>query len=54
MKVAKEGIEGLVTALGRFVEEDESAEMANYQTLAQRVVDALVETPSLQVSLPHG
>ena len=27
--------------------------MANYQALAQRVVDALVETPGLQVSLHH-
>lgn len=51
MKVAKEEIVGLVTALGMFVEEDEAAEMANYQALAQRVVDALVETPGLQVSL---
>jgi hypothetical protein len=53
MKVAKEEIVGLVTALGMFVEEDEAAEMANYQALAQRVVDALVETPGLQVSLHH-
>ena len=53
MKVAKEEIVGLVTALGMFVEEDEAAEMANYQVLAQQVVDALVETPGLQVSLHH-
>ena len=53
MKVAKEEIVGLVTALGMFVEEDEAAEMAYYESLAQRVVDALVETPGLQVSLQH-
>ena len=53
MKVAKEEIVGLVTALGMFLEEDESAEMASYHALAQRVVDALVETPGLGVSLQH-
>ena len=53
MKVAKEEIVGLVTALGMFVEEDEAAEMAHYQALGQRVVDALVETPGLLVSVQH-
>ncbi len=53
MKVAKEEIVGLVTALGMFVEEDEATEMAYFESLAQRVVDALVETPGLQVSLQH-
>ena len=36
MKVAKEEIVGLVTALGMFVEEDEAAEMGHYPALAQR------------------
>lgn len=36
MKVSKEEIVGLVTALGMFVEEDEAAEMAHYPELAQR------------------
>jgi L-seryl-tRNA(Ser) seleniumtransferase len=53
MKVAKEEIVGLVTALDAFLQEDENAEMTAYQELAQRVVDALVETPGLEVSLEH-
>ena len=53
MKVAKEEILGLVTALAMFVEEDEAAEMAGYRALAQRVVDSLVEVPGLQISLQH-
>ena len=53
MKVAKEEIVGLVTALGMFLEEDEEAEMAHYRGLAQRVVDSLVEVPGLRVSLQH-
>jgi L-seryl-tRNA(Ser) seleniumtransferase len=53
MKVAKEEIIGLVTALATFVEEDEQAEMRAYRELAQQVVDALVETPGLDVSLEH-
>ena len=53
MKVAKEEIIGLITALATFVEEDEQAEMRAYRELAQRVVDALVETPGLDVSLKH-
>ncbi len=36
MNVAKGEIVGMVTALGIFVEEDEAAEMAYYQALAQR------------------
>ena len=53
MKVAKEEIIGLVTALATFVEEDEQAEMRAYRELVQQVVDALVETPGLDVSLEH-
>lgn len=53
MKVAKEEILGLVTALTMFVAEDEAAEMAFYRSLAQRVVDSLVEVPGLRISLQH-
>ncbi len=52
-KVAKEEIVGLVTALSMFVEEDEAAEMARYRSLAQRVVDSLIEVPGLNISLEH-
>ena len=53
MKVAKEEILGLVTALEMFVAEDEAAEMAFYRSLAQRVVDGLVEIPGLRITLQH-
>ena len=53
MKVAKEEVVGLVTALAMFVDEDEDAEMAYYRGLAQRVVDSLVEVPNLNVTLEH-
>ena len=53
MKVAKEEIVGLVTALTAFVQEDEDTETAAYEALAQRIVDAFVETPGLEVSLKH-
>ena len=52
-KVAKEEIVGLVTALSMFVEEDEGAEMAFYRSLAQRVVDSLIEVPNLNITLEH-
>ena len=53
MKVAKEEIVGLVTALELFVEEDEEAEMDRYRSIVQQVVDALAEVPGLEVSLEH-
>ena len=53
MKVAKEEIVGLVTALSMFVDEDEEAEMAWYRSLAQRVVDSLIEVPGLNITLEH-
>ena len=53
MKVAKEEIVGLVTALELFVQEDEEAEMARYRGIAQQVVDALAEVPGLEISLEH-
>ena len=53
MKVAKEEIIGLVASLAAFVEEDEDAEMAAYRAMSQQVVDALVETPGLSVTLEH-
>ena len=53
MKVSKEEIVGFLTALDLFVEEDEEVEMARLRRLAQRVVDALIEIPGLQVTVEH-
>ena len=53
MKVAKEEIVGLVTALELFVGEDEEEEMRRYRDMAQRVVDALVEVPGLESAVVH-
>lgn len=53
MKVAKEEIMGLVTALRLFDEEDEEAETARFREMSQRVVDALFKVPGLRVSLQH-
>ena len=54
MKVAKEEILGLATALAMFVDEDEDAEMAYYHTLARRVVDSLsAAVPGLNIGLEH-
>ena len=53
MKVAKEEVIGLVASLSAFVEEDEEAETAVYRGMMQQVVDALVETPGLEVTLAH-
>ncbi len=51
MKVSKEEVVGLVTALELFVEEDEVAEFEGYRQLLQPVVDALVEIPGISVSV---
>ena len=53
MKVAKEEVVGLVTALTMFLEEDEEAEMRAYRVQAQQVVDALSEVPGLKITLEH-
>ena len=53
MKVAKEEIVGLITALRIFVEEDESAENRRYREMCRRAVDALIEVPGLEVSVEH-
>lgn len=53
MKVAKEEVVGLITALERFVEEDEEQEMRDYAAIAQRAVDAFAEMPGLEVGLEH-
>ena len=53
MKVAKEEIVGLVAALRIFVEEDEEAETERYMASCQRVVDALIEVPGLEVSVKY-
>ena len=53
MKVSKEEIVGLVTALELFVKEDEDEETRRYTRMVQRVVDALSEVPGLDVSMVH-
>ena len=51
MKVAKEEIVGLVTALRIFAEEDEGAETRRLDRSAQSVVDALFEVPGLDIAV---
>jgi L-seryl-tRNA(Ser) seleniumtransferase len=53
MKVAKEEIIGLITALRIFVEEDEEAEMRRFRQMSRSVVDALIEVPGLKVTLEY-
>ena len=53
MKIAKEEIMGLVTALRIFNEEDEAAETVRYREKVQQVVDALIEVPGIRVSVQH-
>ena len=53
MKVAKEEVVGLVTALTMFLDGDEEAEMREYRVLAEQVVDALKEVPGLEITLEH-
>jgi seryl-tRNA(Sec) selenium transferase len=53
MKVAKESIVGLLRALQLFVDEDEEAESRLYTDMCQQVVDALIESPGLQLSVGH-
>ncbi len=53
MKVAKEEIMGLLTALHIFLEEDEGAENERYTQMMRQVVHALAKVPGLQVSVQH-
>ena len=53
MKVSKEEIMGLITAIQIFLSEDEEAENARYSEMCNRVVDALVEVPGIRVSVEH-
>ena len=53
MKVAKEEIIGLVEALQIFVDEDEEAENQRLREMSQQVVDALIESPGLEISVKH-
>ena len=53
MKVAKEEIIGLISALRIFVDEDEEAETSRYREMCQQVVDALIEVPGLRVTVEH-
>ena len=53
MKVSKEEIIGFVTALELFIQEDEEAEMDRFRKKAQKIVDALIEIPDLQLTVEH-
>ncbi|MDA1348965.1 MAG: aminotransferase class V-fold PLP-dependent enzyme [Chloroflexi bacterium] len=53
MKVSKEEIVGLITAIKVFLNEDEEAETARYTEMCRQAVDALVEIPGVTVSLEH-
>ena len=53
MKVAKEEIIGLITALQVFVTEEEEAEMKRFREIIQTVVDALFETPGIDATVEH-
>ena len=53
MKVSKEEIIGLITAIRVFLNEDEEAENARYAEMCRRAVDALVEIPGVAVSLEY-
>ena len=53
MKVAKEEIIGLLSALEMFVNEDEEAENRRYLEMCQTAVDALIEIPGLTVTTEH-
>lgn len=53
MKVAKEEIIGLITALQVFVQEDEDEVNSRFKSMSQTVVDALTEIPGLHLSVEH-
>ena len=53
MKVSKEEIIGLITALEIFVKEDEQAETDRYYAMGQAVTDALENIPGLEVRVKH-
>ena len=53
MKVAKEEIVGLLTALELFVAEDEQEETRRYGQMMGRVLDVLAEVPGLEVTVEH-
>ncbi len=53
MKVAKEEIIGLITALRIFAGEDEEAETRAYIRMCRQAVDALVEVPGVEATVEH-
>ena len=53
MKVSKEDIVGLITALEFFLEQDEEEQMLRWKRMAQQVVDALTEIPGIHLSVEH-
>ena len=52
-KVAKEEVIGLIRSLQIFVSEDEEAETRHYHRMCQKVVDAFIEIPGLDISLEY-
>lgn len=53
LKVAKEEIIGLIEALNIFINEDEESENKKYNKMCQKIVDALIEIPGLEVTVEH-
>jgi L-seryl-tRNA(Ser) seleniumtransferase len=53
MKVSKEEIIGLITAIKVFMNEDEELENARYAEMCQSAVDVLKDIPGLKVSVEH-
>ena len=53
LKVAKEEIIGLIEALNIFINEDEEFETKKYTQMYQKVVDALIEIPGLEISVEY-
>ncbi len=51
LKVAKEEVVGLLTALQIFVEEDEEAQNKRYRQMCSQIVDALIELPGLEMEV---
>lgn len=53
MKVSKEEIVGVLTALEIFLERDEEADMSRWRHEMQQVVDAFIEMPGLRPVVEH-
>jgi len=53
LKIAKEEIIGLIQSLNIFINEDEESETNRYKKMCQKIVDALIEIPGLEVTVEH-